>query len=63
MIPTKKVGLPDSAAVDHRKLWCCYLALIALGKELVLMHGLHECFDREDKGQPSAINLHATKIN
>lgn len=38
---------------------CCPLALIAVGKEVVLMHGLHKCLFEEDKGQPSAVNLHS----
>lgn len=37
---------------------CCDLALVALSKELVLMHGLHECLDGVEKGKPSAIDLH-----
>lgn len=37
---------------------CCYLALVALSKEFVLVHGLHKRLDGVDKGKPSAVDLH-----
>ena len=39
----------------------CYLALVALSKDFVLVHGLHKCLDGVDKGEASAVDLHDPK--
>ncbi len=69
MIPQQQMALlmesPDLAASTATTGWChchcscCQSALVALGKQLVLMHSLCKCLDGVYQRQPSAIGLHA----
>ncbi len=69
MIPQQQMALlmesPDLAASIATRGWChchcscCQSALVALGKQLVLMHSLCKCLDGVYQRQPSAVGLHA----